>query len=370
MPTIQFDHDVYACLPSHSISPSLRVKHTMEINGASQQPVELRNPSLSLLRAMSLGTDMRIELMCLLDGAPVPSARVQTFSFISAILTKIREATCGAESLHQTNAHGESGGILRHFIVLRHDSETSVEPRHCLQSLELTLSLPRRIHEFAQGLHAFDLYSVLENPPLPLQLCFDDLLSQLIVHLNFCYPSLFGEHAKTLRKNTVYLNSILTSLSRIFDRSASDSLKQQAKSHQLRLLKNVRSRLQNLAEVLDSTGASIEDPIVAVEESANALAHSINQDMCCVWLRLQPSEKRGNLSIPVRDTDELEIHEDLPEPPLEDEDSRGDPMIDTDSDGEFNMPWRCCSASPAQSILDTDSLPTSPYSHSIRYSNF
>ncbi|KAG8684361.1 hypothetical protein FRC11_012207, partial [Ceratobasidium sp. 423] len=72
-------------------------------------------------------------------------------------------------------------------------------------------------------------------------------------------------------------------------------------------------------------------------------------------------EKQGNMSIPVRDADELGIHEDLPEPALEDEDSRGDPIIDIDSDGELNIPWEYHSPSPAQSILDTDSPPTSPY---------
>ncbi|CEL61832.1 hypothetical protein RSOLAG1IB_04582 [Rhizoctonia solani AG-1 IB] len=185
---------------------------------------------------MRLGADLRIELMCLLGGAPVPPARVQTFSFISTISANLREATCGAAGLHHAEIHGESDRILRRFIVLRHDSETPVTPRCCLQSLELTFSLPGRIHEFAQGLNAFDLYSVLESPPLPLQLCFDDLLAQLSAHLTFCYPSLFGEHTKALRENTDYLSSILTSLSRIFSRSTNDGVKQQAKSHQLVLV--------------------------------------------------------------------------------------------------------------------------------------
>jgi hypothetical protein len=136
MPTIQFDHDLHACSPSSSISASLRVKHTMEINGASQQPVELQNPSLSLLRAMRLGADLRIELMCLLGGAPVPPARVQTFSFISTISANLREvgayprgavfmkayahtkATCGAAGLHHAEIHGESDRILRRRLMV------------------------------------------------------------------------------------------------------------------------------------------------------------------------------------------------------------------------------------------------------------
>ncbi|KAF8757781.1 hypothetical protein RHS01_03275 [Rhizoctonia solani] len=256
---------------------------------------------------MSLGADLGIELTCLFEGAIVPSARVQTFSLIPTILTTLREvgacphsaastsvyahtkSTRGAVSLHQADSRGEGDEVLRYFIMLQHGSETSVAPRRCLRYLELTLSLSGRIHEFAQGLHAFNLHSVLQNPSLPLQLCFDDLLSQLTAHLTFCYPSWFGEHAKTLRKNTEYLDSILTSLSRIFDRSADYGLKQQAKSHQLRLLENVRSRLQNQAELSNSTGSSIEDPVAVAEESTNGLAHSINQDMCCIWLRLQPS---------------------------------------------------------------------------------
>ncbi|GAB1518275.1 hypothetical protein RhiTH_001334 [Rhizoctonia solani] len=312
----------------------------MDINGASQQPVELQSPSLSLLRAMSLGADLGIELTCLFEGAIVPSARVQTFSLIPTILTTLRESTRGAVSLHQADSRGEGDEVLRYFIMLQHGSETSVAPRRCLRSLELTLSLSGRIHEFAQGLHAFNLHSVLQNPSLPLQLCFDDLLSQLTAHLTFCYPSWFGEHAKTLRKNTEYLDSILTSLSRIFDRSADYGLKQQAKSHQLRLLENVRSRLQNQAELSNSTGSSIEDP-----------------------------EKQGNLSTLVPDTDELEIHEDLSEFPIEDENSCGDPMIEivTDSDEEFNLPWEYCSPNPTQTILDTES-PGSSGSGSIHSS--
>ncbi|CAE6481934.1 unnamed protein product [Rhizoctonia solani] len=380
MPTIQFRHDMDACSSSPSISASLSVKHTIEINGASQQPVEIQSPSLGLLRAMKLGPDLRIELMCLLEDASVPPIRVRAFPFVSALLASLQEATWGAAGLYQTGEHEKSDEVLRHFIALRHDSETSEAPRLCLRSLELTLSLPGRIHEFAQGLHAFDLYSVLESPPLPLQLCFDDLRSQLLAHLAFCYPSLIGEHAKALRKNTEYLNSILTSLSRIFDRSANDSLKRQARLHQLRLIANARSRLQNQAGVLDSTGASIEGAIASNEGGTAGLARSINQDICCVWLQLQSpviflchsqqpriltvcpkQEKQGNISMLVQDTDELEIHEDLPEPAPEDEDSRGDTIIDIDSDGEFNVPWEYHLPSPAPSILDTNSPPTSPY---------
>ncbi|KAF8705152.1 hypothetical protein RHS03_05412, partial [Rhizoctonia solani] len=337
---------------------------------------------------MSLGADLSIELICLFEGAIVPSARVQTFSLIPTILTTLREvgacphsaastsvyahtkSTSGAVSLHQADSRGEGDEVLRYFIMLQHGSETSVAPRRCLRSLELTLSLSGRIHEFAQGLHAFNLHSVLQNPSLPLRLCFDDLLSQLTAHLTFCYPSWFGEHAKTLRKNTEYLDSILTSLSRIFDRSADYGLKQQAKSHQLRLLENVRSRLQNQAEVSNTTGSSIEDLVAVAEESAKGLAHSINQDICCIWLRLQPSEKQGNLSTLVPDTDELDIHEDLSEFPIGDENSCGDPMIEivTDSDDEFNMPWEYCSPNPTQTILDTES-PGSSGSGSIHSSN-
>ncbi|CAE6401836.1 unnamed protein product [Rhizoctonia solani] len=288
MPTIQFVHDLGACSTSPSISARLRVKHTMEINGASQQPIELRSPSSSLLRAMKLDADLRIELTCMLEGVPIPPIRVKTFPFISTILTNLQAATCSATSMYRMDKHDKSDEVLRHFIVLRRDSETSV-PQLCLRSLELTLSLPERIHEFAQGIHAFHLYSVLESPPLPLQLCFDGLCSQLLAHLTSCYPSLFGDHAKTLRKNTEYLNSILTSLSRIFDRSANDSLKRQAQLHKSRLLDNVRSRLQNQAGALDSTRASIEEAMARTEERTDGLAHSINQDICCVWLQLQPS---------------------------------------------------------------------------------
>ncbi|CAE6519351.1 unnamed protein product [Rhizoctonia solani] len=332
----------------------------MEINGASQQPIELRSPSPSLLRAMKLGADLRIELTCILEGAAIPPIRVNAFPFISAILKNLEDATCGAASMYRVDEHDKSDEILQHFIVLRHESGTPVTPHLCLRSLELTLSLPGRIHEFAQGLHVFNLYSVLESPPLPLQLCFDDLRSQFVAHLTFCYPSLFGEHAKNIRKNTEYLNSILTSLSRIFDRSANDGMKRQAQLHQSRLLSNVRSRLQNQAELLDSTGASIEEAIARTDERTDGLAHSINQDICCVWLQLQPSEKQGNPSVPAQDTDELEIHEDLPEPALEDEDPHGDPIIDMDSDGDLSVPWDYRSPCSTQSILDTDTSPGSP----------
>ncbi|CAE6454724.1 unnamed protein product [Rhizoctonia solani] len=354
MPIIQFVHDLDACSSSPSISASLRVKHIMEINGVSQQP--MGSPSLSLLRAMKLGADLRIELICLLEGAFIPPVHIQTFPFMSAILTSLQEATCGATGLCRMDKHEKSDEVLRHFIVLQRDSETSVAPRLRLRSLELSISLPGRIHEFTKGLYAADPYSVLESPPLPLQLCFDDLCSQLLAHLTFYYPSLFGEYAKTLCKNTKYLDSILTSLSRIFDRSTNGDLKRQAQLHKLSLLDNVRSRLQNQVEVLDSTSRE-----VAAEGGTNDLAQSINQDICCIWLRLDSSEKQGNLSVPVRDTDELEIHEDLPEPALEDEDSRGDPIIDTDSDGDLNVPWWYRSSCSPQSILDRDTLPTSPY---------
>ncbi|QRW17096.1 hypothetical protein RhiXN_05098 [Rhizoctonia solani] len=321
----------------------------MDINGASQQPVELQSPSLSLLRAMSLGADLGIELTCL--------SRAQLS----------RGACPHSAASTSVYAHTKStrGATLLCFNTVRKPPWH----RDVAYDLELTLSLSGRIHEFAQGLHAFNLHSVLQNPSLPLQLCFDDLLSQLTAHLTFCYPSWFGGHAKTLRKNTEYLDSILTSLSRIFDRSADYGLKQQAKSHQLRLLENVRSRLQNQAELSNSTGSSIEDPVAVAEESTNGLAHSINQDMCCIWLRLQPSEKQGNLSTLVPDTDELEIHEDLSEFPIEDENSCGDPMIEivTDSDEEFNLPWEYCSPNPTQTILDTES-PGSSGSGSIHSS--
>ncbi|KAH7335293.1 hypothetical protein B0J17DRAFT_70023 [Rhizoctonia solani] len=282
MPTIQFVHDLDACSSTPSISASLRVKHIMEINGGPQQPVG--SPSLSLLRAMKLGADLRIELICMLGGTSIPPIRIQNFPFVSAILTSLQEGICGATSLCRMDEHDKSDEIFRRFIVLRRDSETSVAPRLCLQSLELTLSLPGRIHEFAKGLHVLDLYSVLESPPLPLQSCFDGLCSQLLAHLTSCYPSLFGEHAKTLCKNTEYLNSILTSLSHIFDRSANSSLKRQAQLRGLSLLENVRSRLQNQAEVLDSTSRK-----VTTEGRTDGLAQSINQDIYCVWLRLEPS---------------------------------------------------------------------------------
>ncbi|CUA78149.1 hypothetical protein RSOLAG22IIIB_02767 [Rhizoctonia solani] len=305
---------------------------------------------------MKLGTDLRIELTCMLEGVPIPPIRVKSFPFISAILTGLQEATFSATSMYWMDEHDKSDEMLRHFIVLRHESGTSVTPRLCMRSLELTLSLPERIHEFAQGLH------VLESPPLPLQLCFDNLRSQLLAHLTSYYPSLFGEYAKTLHKNTEYLNSILTSLSRIFDRSANDSLKQQAQLHKSRLLDNVRSRLQNQAGGLGSTRISIEEAIARTEERTDGLAHSINQDICCVWLQLQPPEKQENIteSVPVRDTDELEIHEDLPEPALEDGSSCGDPIIDTDSDEGLNVPWGYRSPCWAQTILDTDTPPQSP----------
>ncbi|KAL5633236.1 hypothetical protein ACGC1H_003661 [Rhizoctonia solani] len=153
MPTIQFVHDLGACSTSPSISARLRVKHTMEINGASQQPIELRSPPSSLLRAMKLGVDLRIELTCMLEGASIPSIRVKTFPFISAILENLQAVTCSATSMYRMDEHDKSDEVLRHFIVLRHDSGTSVAPQLCLRSLELTLSLPERIHEFAQGLH-------------------------------------------------------------------------------------------------------------------------------------------------------------------------------------------------------------------------
>ncbi|KAJ1306801.1 hypothetical protein OPQ81_007787 [Rhizoctonia solani] len=332
----------------------------MEINGTSQLPVEARSPSPGLLRSMRLGAGLRIELICLIQGAPVPPMRARIFPFISAILASLQEVTFGAMGWYQMNEHDKSDGILQYLIALRRDSETSVAPRFYLRSLELTLSLPASVHEFAHELHAFNVYSVLENPPLPLQLCFDGLRSQLQAHLTSCYPSLFGEHAKTLRKNTEYLDSILTSLSRIFDRSANDSLKRRARLHKLSLLENVRSRLQNQPGVLNSTRASIEDSMTETEERTVGLAHSINQDICSVWLQLQPSEKQGNLSVPVWDNNELEIHEDLPESALEDEDSRGDPIIDTDSEGDISVPWGYHSPGSTRSILDMDSPPISP----------
>ncbi|CAE6538016.1 unnamed protein product [Rhizoctonia solani] len=264
MPTIQFFHDLGACSSDSSISARLRVKHTIEINGASQQPTEIQRPSLSLLRSMKLGTDLRIELTCMLEGVPIPPIRVKSFPFISAILTGLQEATFSATSMYWMDEHDKSDEMLRHFIVLRHESGTSVTPRLCMRSLELTLSLPERIHEFAQGLHALHLYSVLESPPLPLQLCFDNLRSQLLAHLTSYYPSLFGEYAKTLHKNTEYLNSILTSLSRIFDRSANDSLKQQAQLH-----KSVLTMLypcephyihNNLAEIAGQCAVATAEP--------------------------------------------------------------------------------------------------------------
>lgn len=70
----------------------------------------------------------------------------------------------------------------------------------------------------------------------------------------------------------------------------------------------------------------------------------------------------------------LEIHEDLPkafsEVDMTNDDVCGDPIIDTDSNEGFSGPLGHRSPSPAQSIVDVDSPPESPYWSSASNSSF
>jgi hypothetical protein len=83
------------------------------------------------------------------------------------------------------------------------------------------------------------------DPPLPLQMCFEDLSGQLLRHLtrlvyirdfpcvmisffDRCYPALFGAHSTPLQKNGQFLSSSLDSMLRIMNASADGKRKQAA----------------------------------------------------------------------------------------------------------------------------------------------
>lgn len=119
MPTIQFNHDIRTCSTSSSILVNLRLGHTIDINGPSQPPIELRDPSPAWLRAVELGDELQIELKCFIEGIQVPLERACTFPFVSNMLAKLQEVCADTwDELHWPHTHTKVSYGVKHFYPM------------------------------------------------------------------------------------------------------------------------------------------------------------------------------------------------------------------------------------------------------------
>ncbi|KAG8704728.1 hypothetical protein FRC08_002070 [Ceratobasidium sp. 394] len=266
-------------------------------------------------------------------------------------------------------------------MILDHGPTPRKKPYICLQKISLELTISRAIHELARGINALDVYDILEtSPPLPLQMCLDDLIGQLFCHLTESFPALFGAHSTPLQKNAQFLSSSLDSMLRIMNASADGKRKAKADQAYKRLVDNARSRsgipsgeayLRALDESRGDSGSTIKNATAAVGCDRDDLARSLTRRMYCVRMKLLPRAKRQGTPVALPDAEEIaETYDSAPETTAEEhafiESTEFCDSLDADNrsredDTEIaSSPLRI--SSPAESILEMDSPPTSPLS--------
>ncbi|QRV74095.1 pirin domain-containing protein [Ceratobasidium sp. AG-Ba] len=177
------------------------------------------------------------------------------------------------------------------------------QPYVCLQKTFLEFTISRAIQELARGINALDMYNMLEaNPPLPLQMCFDDLNSQLCCHLTESFPALFGAHATSLQKNTSFLSSGLDSMFRIIGTSADGKRRRQADlarqhiEHHAGLQHGIHSGRVGARALKGSdtnSGSNIKSALPpAARWDRDDLARRVVRRMYYAHLKILPQEKR------------------------------------------------------------------------------
>ncbi|KAG9103773.1 hypothetical protein FRC06_008091 [Ceratobasidium sp. 370] len=340
----------------------------------------MQSLSSASLGEADFGALLELEISCAIGRFGVAADRLSRFPFVANLLRQLRETSYAANDISRVEAVNDVDDslILRYHMILDRGPTPRKKPHIRLRKIGLEFTVSRAIHELARGINAVDMYNILEtSPPLPLQMCFDDLISRFFSHLTGCFPALFGAHSTPLQKNAQFLSSSLDSMLRIMGASADGKRKGKADLAYKRLVDNVISRRgthsgEAYTRTLDGSsgdsGSAIKNTIAdATDWDRDDLARSVTRRMYCVRMKLLPQAKLQGAPVAMPGTEEIaEAHDSTPETTVEDLifigttgfcDSLDADNRSREADAEIaHSPL----SSPAESILEIDSPPTSP----------
>ncbi|KAF8606064.1 hypothetical protein BDV93DRAFT_605057 [Ceratobasidium sp. AG-I] len=377
MPTIQICHEITASSSYRSLTVNLQVTHTIDALKPSPKAVKIQASFVPWLQTVEFGSELDISLACAIEGTTVPCRHLRTFPFVSDIVTALRETCYDAENNSSDDYTDDvvDDSVLRHRFNFE-GPRTKVDRRLCLRKLDLVFCLPSAISDLAPGVNAPNMYTMLNvRPPLPLQICFDDIVAQLLSHMARSYPRLFGQHSTPLQRNAQFITSSLDSMLRIMGNSSNKQIKTMVGRTYQGMLSNAQS-VEESQGVFSAaayasgggavlSGSTIEDPAANIHWTSEDVARNLTQRMYSTRMKIEPQEEQKRGKAHSSDIGEdLGIHEDLPETtveePIEEDYFGEDPIVGYGSDEDYRMADNSSLSSPAPSILDMDSPPTSP----------
>ncbi|KAG9126996.1 hypothetical protein FRC07_001076 [Ceratobasidium sp. 392] len=373
-------HNMTSVSTYRPLTVDLSLCHSFEIAEPTLNPTEIHNLSFASIREADFSALLELEISCVIGHFRVAADRLSRFPFVSDVLKQLRETSHAAGSISRVEGVDDvDDSLILYHMILEHGSTPRKKPNICLRKIAVELTVSRAIHDLARGINALDMYGMLEtNPPLPLQMCFDNLIEQLFSHLTEYFPALFGAHSTPLQKNAQFLSSSIDSMLRIMDASANAKRKEKAGLAYQRLVDNARSRRgiaseRVYARALDGScgdsGSAIKNTIApTVDWDREDLVRSVTRQMYCARMKLLPQVKRQGTPVAVPGTEEVvaEAHDNTPEATTEDhaliENTEFCDGLDVNgrfcrNDREMNSSRP---SSPAESILEMDSPPTSP----------